>query len=154
MTWFCKDCVADALPFQKNRNVPFLRAISGDKKQHHSIIKFNKSCSVWDKHVNNIEKAVSCYHCQIYVHNRKCSGLTEQDILNLDAEAQQLLCLSCCDRVFTFNSVYAQDVLSSNFYSNELCPCNDVTKDLTDYECLETITELNLQSLYESLISL
>ena len=147
MTWFCKDCVADALPFQKMRNAPFLRAISADKKQHHSIIDFNKSCSVCDKRVNNIEKAVPCYNCQSYIHIRKCSGSTEQDILNLGADAQQWLSLSCCDHVFPFNSVHAKDILSSNFISNELCPCNDVTKDLTDYECLETITELNLDKL-------
>ena len=147
MTWSCKDCVADALPFQKIRNAPFLRAISADEKQHHSIIDFNKSCSVCDKRVNNIEKAVPCYHCQSYIHIRKCSGLTEQDILNLGADAQQWLCPSCRDHVFPCTSVHAQDILSSNFNSNELCPCNDVTKDLTDYECLETITELNLDTL-------
>ena len=57
-------------------------------------------------------------------------------------------CSRCRDNIFPLNSVKDnQDILSSNFNSNELCPCNDVTIDPTDYECLKTITELNLDKL-------
>ena len=77
-TWFCKNCVEDALPFQKLKDSQFLSAISV-YKQDDSIIDFSKSCSVCDRRVINIEKAVPCYHCQSFIHIRKCSGYTEKE---------------------------------------------------------------------------
>ena len=69
------------------------------------------------------------------------------DILNLSADAQHWFCPPCRNNMSSFNSAGIQDILSNNFNSNLLCPCKDLTKGLTDYECLETITELKLSKL-------
>ena len=66
---------------------------------------------------------------------------------NLSTDKQQWFCNNCRNNTFPFNSIDNRDILSENFNSNELCSCYDVTKDLTDYECLETIAELNLNKL-------
>ena len=84
---------------------------------HHAAVDH----TVCDKRVNNIEKAVPCYHCQSFIHIRKCSGLTEKEFFNLGADAKQWLCSSCHDDTFPFNSIKdTQYILSSNFNSKEL----------------------------------
>ena len=47
----------------------------------------------------------------------------------------------------TFHSIDNCDLVPETFKSNELCSCYDVTKDLRDYKCLETITELSLNNI-------
>ena len=64
---------------------------------------------------------------------------------NLSIIRQQWFCVNCRNNIFPFNSTNTHDILSDSFNSNELC--NDALKDLTVYKCLETITELKLQSL-------
>ena len=145
-TWYCKDCVADALPFQKLNNSQFLTALSAIKQKVNSNTHFNKFCSVCKKRVNNIEKAVICYQCRSYIH-RKCSCLSAQQTNDLSADKQQWFCIYCRNNTFPFNSIDTRDILSDKFNSNEICSCYDATKDLTDYECLETITDLNLDKL-------
>ena len=130
---------------KKLNDTQFLSMTSTNQKRDHSVTNFNKSCSACAKHVNNIDAVAPCYQCQSYNQSRKCSGVTEKDILNLGA--QRWFCPRCRINIFPFNSAHAQDTLSKNFNSNQLYPCNDLTKDLIDYECLEISTELNLDKL-------
>ena len=39
------------------------------------------------------------------------------------------------------------ELLSESFNSNDFCPCNDAIKDLTDFDCVNVISELNLNKL-------
>ena len=97
--------------------------------------------------VNNIENAIPGLHSQNYIHSkRKCSNLSEQEIQST-YNPKQWLCMYCCDNTFPFNTIKDHVLLSESFNSNVSCPCNDVTKDLTDFDCVDEISELNLNKL-------
>ena len=142
--WFCKNCIADALPVGKLSQRHFLSEISPKKNKDNAITDFFRSCPICYKRVNNIEKAAPCYHCRCYIH-RKCSFLSDKELSNLGIIRQQWFCVNCANNIFPFNSTNSHDILSDSFNSNELC--NDASKDLTDYNCLENITELKLDKL-------
>ena len=127
-TWFCKDCVEDALPFQKLKNPKFLREIRENQIQYSSITDANRYCSCCNKRVNKIETAMLCSHCRSFIH-RKCSGLTEQQFYNLGVEAKHWFCGNCRNNIFPFNTIETHDILLDNFNYNEVCPCKDKTKD-------------------------
>ena len=143
--WLCKSCLAEALPFQKLTNNQFSLINSTDRKLHDQPIDFDKTCAVCTRRVINIEKVVPCYSCQKFIH-RKCSCLSEQQIIDFGAKIQQWLCANCRNDTFPFNCISTHEILSDNFNSNEYCICNDIT-DLTDFDCLDTITELKLNKL-------
>ena len=64
----------------------------------------------------------------------------------LRCQVQQWFCKSCRNDALPFNCVSNHEILSDHFNSNEYCSCKDTT-DLTDFDCLDTITELNLNKL-------
>ena len=142
--WFCKICIADALPFGKLSQRQFLSEISTKEIKDNSSTDFFRSCPICHKRVNNSEKAAPCYHCRCYIH-RKCSFLSDKGISNRSITRQHWFCVNCRNNIFPFNSANPRDILSDSFNSNELC--NDASKDLTEYKCLETITELKLDKL-------
>ena len=67
-------------------------------------------------------------------------------IIDFGAKIQQWICNSCSNDAFPFNCVSTHEILCDNFNSNEYCPCNDTT-DLTDFDSLNTISELGLNKL-------
>ncbi len=141
--WFCKNCLAKTLPFQKVSST--YQFLVNNVTGYDPPLKFGKSCSVCDKRVINIEKALPCHSCQKFIH-RNCTHLTEQQLVDLGVNIEQWFCKSCRDDAFPFNSIENHEILPDNFNSNEYCACNG-TRDLTDYDCLDTINELNLNKL-------
>ncbi len=133
------------MPFQSLTDDKFLKLIVTAKKKSDPPTNLEKTCSVCDKHVINIATAVPCHVCQRFIH-RKCAHLTEQQLIDFGVNIQQWLCKSCRDDVFPFNRIKNHEMLPDTFNSNEYCVCNDTT-DLTDYDCLDTINELNLNKL-------
>ena len=97
------------------------------------------------RHVINSEKAVPCHSCENYIH-RKCSYLSEHQIIDFGAKIHQWICISCRNDTFPFDCVSTHEILSDTCNSNEYCFCNDAM-DLTDFDCLDTISELSLNNL-------
>ena len=144
--WYCKTCLSEAFPFQNISYSHFLVLTANDRKTYNPPSRaFDKTCSVCMRRVINIEKAVPCHSCETYIH-RKCSYLSEQHIIDFCAKIQQWFCISCRNDTFPFNCVSTHKILSDNCNSNEYCFCNDAT-DLTDFDCLDTISELSLNKL-------
>lgn len=141
-TWFCQICVADTMPFQKLSKSQFFSEILANQRKYNSIKELNRSCHNCNICVNNSEKAAPCYQCWCYIH-RKCSFLSDKQISDLNFTSEQWFCINCRSNIFPFHST--QDILLDGFNSNELC--SEATKDLTGYECLETITDLKLDKL-------
>ena len=133
------------MPFQKINNTQFVNLISSTRRQETPYIEFNKHCSVCTRRVNNTEKAIPCYICKHYIH-RKCSNLSEPDI-QLTLNSKHWHCMHCQNSTFPFHTVSNNELLSENFNSNNSCPCNDSMKDLTDFDCVNVISELNLNKL-------
>ena len=117
--WFCKECI--------------------------DCIELNKYWSVCTRRVVNIERAIPCHNCKHYIH-RKCSELLECDI-QISLDLRHWLCMHCRNNTFPYNTVGNYELLSESFNSNDSCPCNDAIKDLTDFDCVNVISELNLNKL-------
>ena len=143
-TWFSNVCVAEALPFQKLSYRLFLSVIYAKQPHDNSSSVLNRHSPICEKRVSTIEKAAPCYQCRCYIH-RNCSFLSNKQILDLIVNRQQWFCVNCGKDIFPFHSITNHDILSDSFNSHELC--NNALNDFTNYECLETITELNLDKL-------
>ena len=96
-------------------------------RKHATHLKvFDKTCLACIRRVSNIEKAVPCHFCEKYSH-RKCSYLSEQQIIDFGTKIQQRICNSCGNDAFPLNCISTHELLCDNFNSNEYCPCNDTT---------------------------
>ena len=125
--------------------MPFLKLISETLDQDIRNNDFHDICSVCSKVVNRIDSALPCFHCRHFIHPN-CSELSEQE--KQSHYSKQWLCEFCKDDTFPFNTVKDDhELLSESFNSNESCPCNDSLKYLTHFDCVDVISELNLNKL-------
>ena len=79
-----------------------------------SAIKF--PCKICENNVTYCDQAIQCDLCDSWVHI-KCNDLNYIDYKFLQNSNDPWFCISCCSKIFPFNSVKNKN-FNFNFYSN------------------------------------
>ena len=88
-----------------------------------SAIKF--PCKICENNVTNCDQAIQCDLCDSWVHI-KCNDLNYIDYKFLQNSNDPWFCISCCSKIFPFNTVKNKNFIS-NFYDS-----NSKSKNIDD----------------------
>ena len=144
ITWFCKFCIADNLPYSNINDNDLNRLTINTKIQKIQLQlinneNFSPNCTICNKNVTNKNKSIPCIICKSLIH-KKCSNTTKNTFVN--STTITTWCCSTC----TKNNLPFMEL--NNFEFNKL---HKISNNAT--ECTNMATKLKMKFQLETLNS-
>ena len=120
LDWYCRWCIADALPFYNIENKKLEKLLQTNKKVN---IPANaiRLCKICDKGNLARNSALYCRSCKHLLH-KKCAGREEAQIIDL--------CSKCRQETFPFYLCTREEILKDNHNNINVCkPCSILTEE-------------------------
>ena len=138
--WLCISCTSDIFPFSsvnfnKIENLSFnsicpnkhenkLRRLQQNLDTVKDSLTPDSRCNVCSRLVCKPSKAIPCPTCNHLTH-KKCSGLSQSDIINFKRTKNIWECPHCSQKKFPFMNVEDDELALCTFNSNWNCQCKN-----------------------------